>query len=182
MSQAQRRRIRPVATWLLTAIVLFAGVAAFAFVLIATDPANDGRADASARPSDAGPTSSGWLLTGKPGEIRMPEGADCAACHVVDGGLIGVRTIPAIGHPVHGWSDCTSCHSDESLVATAPGHVGIHAEQCLVCHTRSSEPAPTPLHPTDPDSDCLGCHGSLAPLPSSMVDRPKTLCWLCHHS
>jgi len=28
--------------------------------------------------------------------------------------------------------------------------------------------------------DCLGCHGTIAPLPSSMVDRPSELCWLCH--
>lgn len=176
-------RIRPVAVWLASAITLIAAVAVFALILVATNPSNDGRTAAgSPLPSADGPSSSGWLLSGAPGEIRMPEGADCAACHVTDGGVIGVKSIPTIAHPVHGWAECTGCHANDSLVATAPGHTGIHADQCLICHRDSSKPAPTPRHPTLPDSDCLACHGPLVPLPSNMVDRPATLCWLCHHS
>ena len=96
-------------------------------------------------------------------------------------GIVGVKAIPAIAHPIHGWTSCTSCHSDATLVATAPGHSGLHAQECLVCHQDSSDPAPTPRHETLPDSNCLSCHGTVAPLPSSMADRPATLCWLCHH-
>ena len=116
-----------------------------------------------------------------PGQIAMPDGADCGACHVLDSGGVGVRPIPAIAHPLHGYTECTACHSNESLVDTAPGHTGVHADQCVVCHTTSSVPVPTPRHPTLPDADCLGCHGTIAPLPSSMRDKPKELCWLCHH-
>jgi hypothetical protein len=176
------RRIRPFAVWLASATVLVVAVAAFALILLATDPANGPTAQGSSQPGSPGPSSSPWLVSVGPGEIRMPEGSDCAACHVTDGGVVGVRAIPVVAHPIHGWSECTSCHSSDRLVATAPGHTGIHADQCLVCHRSSSKPAPTPRHPTLPDSDCLACHGSIAPLPSSMVDRDRTLCWLCHHS
>lgn len=177
-----RRRAGRYVIWLATAIALVAGAAAFALILIATDPGRGGQtANGSPRASLPGPTWSGPLLTMGPGDIAMPEGADCGACHVLDSGGVGVRAIPAIAHPVHGWTECTNCHSSDSLVETAPGHTGIHADQCLVCHRDSSKPAPTPRHPSLPDADCLGCHGSIAPLPSSMVDRPKELCWLCHH-
>jgi hypothetical protein len=177
------RRIARVVLWLGGAVVLVAGVVVFGLILIATDPARDGQtAGGSPRPSASGPAWSGPLLSMGPGQIAMPEGADCGACHVLDGGGVGVRAIPPIAHPVHGWTECTSCHSNDSLVATAPGHTGVHADQCIVCHRDSSKPAPTPRHPSLPDADCLGCHGSIAPLPSTMVDRPRELCWLCHHS
>lgn len=176
----QRRRMRAIAVWFASALGLLAAVAAFAFILAATDPSNQA-ANGPTPPRSPGPSPSFGLISMAPGAIGMPENADCAACHVVDGGVVGVKAIPALAHPVHGWTECTSCHDNARLVATAPGHSGIHADQCLVCHQRSSEPAPTPRHPTLPESDCLACHGSIAPLPSSMSDKPRTLCWLCHH-
>lgn len=182
MSASLPRRVRPIVVWLASAIVLVAAVAAFALILAATDSWNRQTAGGPTPPGSIDPSSSPWLISVAPGEIRMPEDADCAACHVTTTGIVGVKTIPALAHPIHGWTECTSCHANDRLVNTAPGHTGIHADQCLVCHQESSQRAPTPRHPTLPDSDCLACHGSLAPLPSSMADRPRTLCWLCHHS
>lgn len=176
-------RVRRFAIWVGSAVVVLGGVAAFAFILVVTNPSNAGRtATGSPGPSASGPPSSAWLVTGGPGGVRMPDGADCAACHVTAGGAIGVKAIPVIAHPVHGWEACTSCHANDTLVAAAPGHTGIHANECLICHRASSGPAPTPRHPTMPDSDCLACHGPLVPIPSDMVNRDPKLCWLCHHS
>lgn len=175
------RRSRSVIAWFVSAVGLLAAVAAFAFILAATDPSNVRTATGPTQLRSPGSSPSFGLISMAPGAIVMPENADCAACHVVDGGVVGVRAIPALAHPVHGWTACTSCHDNARLVSTAPGHSGIHADQCLVCHQRSSAPAPTPRHPSLPDSDCLACHGSIAPLPSSMADMPRTLCWLCHH-
>lgn len=176
------RRARAIAGWLISSIGLLAAVGVFAVILAMTGSSTGRTAGGQTPPASLGPSSSPWLISIAPGQIGMPDGADCAACHVNDNGVIGVKSIPRIAHPVHGWSECTNCHDNERLVSTAPGHTGIHADQCLVCHRESSQPAPTPRHPTLPDSDCLACHGSLAPLPSDMVDRPRTLCWLCHHS
>jgi hypothetical protein len=180
------RRLRPIVIWLISAVGFVVAVAAFAVILIATRPANEGgTAAGSAAGAGSGslsPASSPWLVSIAPGQIAMPENADCGACHVTAGGVVGVKAVPVIAHPIHGWTACTSCHASDKLVATAPGHSGIHANECLVCHRESTEPAPKPKHPTLPDSDCLACHGPLVPLPSNMADRPKELCWLCHHS
>jgi hypothetical protein len=176
-----RRRTRALVVWLASALGLLGAIAAFAFILAATDPSNGQTATGPTPPRSPGLSPSFGLISMAPGAIGMPENADCAACHVSDGGAVGVRVIPALAHPVHGWTECTSCHDNARLVATAPGHTGIHAEQCLVCHQQSTAPAPTPRHPSLPDSDCLACHGSIAPLPSGMADKPRTLCWLCHH-
>jgi hypothetical protein len=176
-----RRRTRAIVVWLASALGLLAAIAAFAFILAATDPSNGQTATGPSPLRSPGASPSFALISMAPGAIPMPENADCTACHVMDGGVVGVKTIPALAHPVHGWTECTSCHDNARLVATAPGHSGIHADQCLVCHQRSSEPAPTPRHPSLPDSDCLACHGTIAPLPSGMANKPKELCWLCHH-
>ena len=64
----------------------------------------------------------------------MPQG-DCTACHKTPGNAVNV---PPIGHPLEGWGSCTSCHANDRLVETAPGHSGIHADQCLVCHTATT--------------------------------------------
>ena len=177
-----KSRLRPMLRWVVTSIALVAGVAAFALILAMTGPGRDGRtAGGSPGASASAPRWSGPLLTMGPGQIALPEGADCGAFHILDSGGVGVRTIPVVAHPLHGWTECTSCHSDETLVETAPGHTGVHKTDCLVCHNESAVPVPTPRHPTLPDADCLGCHGTIAPLPSSMRDRPKELCWLCHH-
>jgi len=176
------RRLRPFSVWLAAAVATLAAVGAFAILLAVMQPA-DGPGTAVAPSATAPVIVSGgtWPMSLRPGEVQMPDGADCAACHVTAGGVIGVKAVPAIAHPVHGWTNCTACHSNETLVATAPGHSGIHADQCVVCHQQASGPAPSPRHPSLPDMDCLACHGTIAPLPSSMADRPQTLCWLCHH-
>ena len=66
--------------------------------------------------------------------IEMPADSDCAACHVTTSGTVGTRPIPQLAHPLWGFRDCTACHSNDSLVKTAPGHSGLHRDQCLVCH------------------------------------------------
>jgi predicted CXXCH cytochrome family protein len=178
------RSLRRYATWLGSAVVLtIAAAGIFVLgVLLANGTFGGGTASASSSPGDSGPGASGWMFSGPPGAVAIPDGADCGACHVDTAGVIGVKAIPVIAHPIHGWTSCTSCHDDATLVATAPGHTGIHAQDCLVCHQQSTDPAPTPKHETIPDSDCLSCHnGTIAPLPSNMAGRPATLCWLCHH-
>jgi hypothetical protein len=67
----------------------------------------------------------------------MPQG-DCTACHKTPGNAVDV---PPLGHPLEGWGSCTSCHANDRLVKTAPGHSGIHADQCLVCHTATTPAA-----------------------------------------
>jgi predicted CXXCH cytochrome family protein len=175
---------RRYAAWLGSAIVLsFAAIGVFILsVLVANGTLGGRSATGSAAPGASGPGPSDWMFSGPPGAVALPDGSDCTACHVNSAGVIGVKTIPVIAHPIHGWTSCTACHSDATLVKTAPGHSGIHAQECLVCHQQSTDPAPTPKHETLPDSDCLSCHnGTIAPLPSSMAGRPATLCWLCHH-
>jgi hypothetical protein len=128
------------------------------------------------------PSPTAWPLDLGPGEIQMPAGADCKACHETTGGVIGIKDIPAIPHPVNGWPVCTACHDNARLVQTAPGHSGIHADQCQICHTVSLGAAPPPAHPILPNADCLSCHGVTAPLPADMAHRPRQYCWLCHLS
>jgi len=166
--------------WLIGATAIVGAVAAFGFVLATSDllPATAG--GATPLPSAVEPSPTPWLRSIAPGQLAMPPGSDCAACHLDPDGGIGLRPIPALAHPVHGWTNCTECHDNARLVQTAPGHNGIHADQCLVCHKDTAGPAPTPRHPSLAGSDCLGCHGTIAPLPSSMAERPSELCWLCH--
>jgi hypothetical protein len=114
--------------------------------------------------------------------IAMPVGDDCLACHLTNDGGIGTRVIPALAHPLEGWTECTACHAPDRLVQTAPGHDGIHAEQCLSCHKDTSDQAPDRPHPPTQSQGCLTCHGVEAPLPSSMAGRSETTCWLCHQS
>jgi hypothetical protein len=104
---------------------------------------------------------------------------DCTACHLSPDGGVGTKPIPPVGHPTKGWENCTNCHASDRLVATAPGHSGIHADQCLVCH--KSETAAAAMRPhSDRNVACLSCHGTTAPLPDSMKGRAESTCWLCH--
>jgi hypothetical protein len=128
------------------------------------------------------PSPTPWLTVVAPGDLQMPAGADCKACHETSDGVIGVKDIPVIPHPVDRWSTCTACHDNARLVQTAPGHSGIHADQCRVCHTISLGAAPPPAHTVLPNADCLACHGVTAPLPADMSHRPRQYCWLCHLS
>jgi hypothetical protein len=171
--------MRQLVHWLPLSGALLAGLLLFGLALAAADllPAPT----PSALPSPS-PTATPWLTSIGPGEVQMPASADCAACHEVSGGVIGVKDIPPIPHPVSNWGTCTECHDNARLVQTAPGHSGIHAEQCQICHTVSLGPAPTPAHAALPNFDCLSCHGVTAPLPADMAHRPRQYCWLCHLS
>lgn len=118
--------------------------------------------------------------------VEMPANANCAACHLMTNGAIdtvGTKPIPVMAHPLQGWTDCTACHATASLVATAPGHTGLHKDDCLVCHktqdaAASASVAPLRPHHVVPGQTCLSCHGSTAPLPTDMEGR--TNCWVCH--
>jgi hypothetical protein len=166
--------------WLLLAIVIVGATVTLGVLLIARLSSEQPNAAAVAVATES-PSPTSWLIAIAPGQVRMPDGADCTACHLTASGGVGVKPIPALAHPVHGWTNCTACHSNASLVQTAPGHSGIHADQCLICHTQASEPAPTPPHDTMPDMNCLSCHGTIAPLSDEMAGRDPNLCWLCHH-
>lgn len=136
----------------------------------------DGTADASPAPSGVAQPSGGLA----PMTIAIPADADCNACHVSNG-VIGLKNIPAMAHPVEGWKDCTACHADDRLVKTAPGHSGIHKDQCLACHKPPSPTASSALprpHHIVAGTACISCHGSKAPLPTDMAGR--TNCWICH--
>ncbi len=167
--------------WLVIAAAAVAGVVLFGLALagaeLVTSPAPRPSASAAVAASPTAPP-----INLGPGAIQMPAGADCKACHETTGGVIGIKDIPVIPHPVAQWPNCTECHSNARLVQTAPGHSGIHADQCRICHTVSLGAPPPPAHPVLPNADCLSCHGVTAPLPSDMSHKPRQYCWLCHLS
>jgi hypothetical protein len=169
--------MRRLGGWLAALVVSVGAVALFGFALAAADVSPAGGSPTRA-PIALAPTASPWLRL--PGQVQMPAGADCKACHETTGGVIGIKDIPVVPHPVIRWSNCTACHDNARLVQAAPGHSGIHADQCLVCHQQSLGAAPPPAHVTEPNARCLTCHGVTAPLPSDMSHRPSELCWLCH--
>ncbi len=119
--------------------------------------------------------------------IEMPADANCNACHMTTSGTVGTRPIPVMAHPLTGWRNCTACHTEGSLVKTAPGHTSLHKDDCLICHqTRveageNSAPAPRPEHMGGSQA-CTTCHGvdDHAPLPESMRGRGDN-CWICHN-
>jgi hypothetical protein len=119
-------------------------------------------------------------MAGAPIGISMPPEANCSACHLDAGGVVGTRPIPALAHPLEGWTDCTACHAENRLVETAPGHSSLHKDDCLTCHSVPSAEAPAPPRPHHLVSGqaCVSCHGSEAPLPTDMAGRNN--CWLCH--
>jgi len=159
---------------ILTTAIVLAGAFIVAVVLPDTQRAATTSDGAAASPSPSAlPEGMSWLA--------MPADADCSACHLTADGAIGLRPVPAIAHPLDGWSDCTACHAPERLVETAPGHTGIHADACLTCHQEGNLPAPLSRpHRERQNTACLDCHGSEAPLPSDMAHRTQTVCWLCH--
>lgn len=113
------------------------------------------------------------------GLAHIPTSNSCLLCHE-RGGAAELKPIPAIGHPLEGWTACLTCHTDESLGRKAPGHTGIPETECRNCHKIAQDgPAITQAH-AELDEPCLACHGSVAHLPSSMVGRNQDECWLCH--
>ncbi len=133
-----------------------------------------GTADATTAPA-VSPTPETMQM----GLAHIPTSNSCLLCHQ-SGGAAELKTIPAIGHQLEGWTACLTCHTDESLGRQAPGHVGIAETECLNCHKVAQDgPAITQAH-ADLHEACLDCHGSVAHLPSSMVGRNQDECWLCH--
>ena len=115
------------------------------------------------------------------GGAIIPDSAQCTGCHATGTGTMTVLDTPVMGHPLEGWSKCTGCHAPARLVATAPGHSGIHASECTICHKPGDLPAPLSRpHRDNQNVACLSCHGSIAPLPSDMTHRTESVCWLCH--
>lgn len=155
---------------LLTLVLVVGG-----FVLIVALPDLLARADGA--PSSPTPSASPEFMSW----FGMPLEAECAGCHVTNAGAVGLRPVPAIAHPLEGWSACNECHASDRLVATAPGHSGLHAPDCVLCHQPGELPAPLSRpHRELQNQDCLACHGSTASLPSDMAHRTQAVCWLCH--
>ena len=164
------------AVWLLLGLIGMAG----AFMILVVLP--DFQGTAAAPQPTTSPTPLPTTAMVGMSWLQMPPNADCAACHSTATG-IGVRAVPALAHPLKGWTNCTACHSDERLVQTAPGHSGIHATDCLLCHEVAAAGLPAPLsrpHRDLQNQACLSCHGSTAPLPADMSHRSQNVCWLCH--
>lgn len=155
---------------LLVANALVIGLLAIVFLTSFADPA--GRPDrATAEPS---------IDLMSMGLAHIPTSSSCLLCHET-GGSGGLKTIPAIGHPLEGWRRCVTCHTDEDLGRSAPGHTDIPEVECLNCHKLPPEgPSITQPHSELQDQQCLDCHGTFAHLPTSMVAKDENECWLCH--
>lgn len=171
---------------LLVAILILA-----AFLLLVALPDVSGTAEQRTEPTP-GPSAAASAtplspMADSPIGIQMSANADCAACHVTKDGTVGTKDIPEMGHPLVGWANCTACHSTGSLVATAPGHSGLHKDECLVCHKVPATNSVTSNPPLRPEhmgntQPCTACHGvdEHAPLPASMAGRGDN-CWICHN-
>jgi hypothetical protein len=123
-----------------------------------------------------GPTASFALMP--MGNAHIPTTDACVLCHGAGG---EVKTPPSILHPIEGWRRCLTCHTNEALGRTAPGHEGIAETECLNCHkTAQAGPAITQPHAALHDQHCLDCHGSVAHLPSTMASTKESDCVLCH--
>ena len=156
----------------LVALIAIAG----AYVLMVILP--DLQTGASRASNAPTPSPSGRTLVMS--WVNLPPDADCGACHQTASG-VSAPQVPKIAHPLRGWTDCTACHSNERLVATAPGHAGIHATDCLICHEPADLPAPLSRpHRELHNQNCLDCHGKTEPLPADMTHRAQSVCWLCH--
>jgi hypothetical protein len=136
-----------------------------------------GAQDAAAASPDGSAAPSQELM--QMGLAHIPTSNDCLLCHV-SGGSAAIKAIPAIGHPLAGWTACLTCHTDDKLGRQAPGHSGIAETECTSCHKEAQAgPAITQAH-ANLNRPCLDCHGSVAHLPTSMVGRNQDECWLCH--
>jgi hypothetical protein len=112
------------------------------------------------------------------GNAHIPTTNACVLCHTAGG---DVKQPPVILHPIEGWRRCLTCHTNEALGRTAPGHEGIAETECLNCHkTGQAGPAITQPHAALHDQHCLDCHGSVAHLPTTMASSREADCVLCH--
>ncbi len=138
------------------------------------------RSSPPGHPAQADPGASASPDLMPMGLAHIPTSNSCLLCHET-GGEAGLKPVPAIGHPLDGWTRCAVCHTDERLGRTAPGHTGIAEAECRNCHEVAPEgPAITQPHSRLQDQKCLDCHGNVAHLPTSMVGRRQDECWLCH--
>jgi hypothetical protein len=126
----------------------------------------------------SGPSESPSPEVMQMGLAHIPTSNACVLCHY-SGGEAGLKPIPALAHPLEGWTSCLTCHTDESLGRTAPGHEGIAQSECLNCHKEAPQLPITQAH-ANLNEPCLDCHGTVAHLPSSMVGRNQDDCSLCH--
>ncbi len=163
-------------------------VGTFLVLVAVPDLTRQAAAVPSPTPEPTATPKSGMALS--PVGIEMPADANCNGCHETAAGSVGTKPIPRMAHPLMGWRDCTACHTDGKLVATAPGHSSLHKEECLICHktqesgggsTQSAAPA-RPEHMGVDGEKCTSCHGmdQHAPLPASMENRGNN-CWICHN-
>ncbi len=128
-------------------------------------------------PAAAGASPSAGLF--QMGMAHIPTSAQCVLCHE-GGGSSSVKTIPAMGHQLAGFTACLTCHTNDKLGRAAPGHDGIPESECTNCHKEPTQgPSITQAHAAL-NKPCLDCHGSVAHLPTSMVGRNQTDCELCH--
>lgn len=126
-----------------------------------------------------GPVPSATPETMQMGLAHIPTSNSCLLCHE-QGGAADLKPVPAVGHPIAGWTACLVCHTDESLGRKAPGHTGIAETECLNCHKEATEGPPITQAHASLEQPCLDCHGEVAHLPTSMVGRNQDECWLCH--
>jgi len=163
------RTIRLLIVLNIVVITLLAGTMVAQWVRI-IPPQNSGNV--------SGPSASPSPETMQMGLAHIPTSNACVLCHY-SGGEAGLKPIPALAHPLEGWTACLTCHTDESLGRTAPGHEGIAESECLNCHKEAPQLPITQAH-ADLNEPCLDCHGTVAHLPSSMVGRNQDDCSLCH--
>jgi hypothetical protein len=162
-------------------IVALAIGAVVLLALVVIDTSNSAAPEVRAQVATPSPTASpqAFLLMGT---AHLPTSAECVLCHESASG-VGLKPVPAIAHPLQGWTSCTSCHAENRLVTTAPGHAGIAETECLSCHkTAAPGPAITRPHSLLQNTNCLSCHGGKVHLPASMEAMSVTQCWLCHQA
>jgi hypothetical protein len=114
------------------------------------------------------------------GLAHIPTNSACVLCHD-SGGSAALKVIPALGHPLEGWRQCLTCHTNQDLGLKAPGHDGIQETECLNCHKEAVPgPAITQPHSQLQDQHCLDCHGNFVHLPTSMASKSEDSCTYCH--
>jgi hypothetical protein len=171
MKRRMDRTLRLLIALNLTVVAMLAAIMVANWLQIV--PTRSGAAEATA--DSASPSTPMFQM----GLAHIPTSAQCVLCHE-GGGSAAVKTIPAMGHPLAGWTECLTCHSSDKLGRAAPGHAGITQDQCTNCHKEPVQgPVITQAH-ANLDRPCLDCHGSVAHLPTSMVGRDQTDCVLCH--
>jgi len=177
-SRTRRLRMKSGAKRLIAILIAVNIVAVGA--LLATVILDQVSASPAGHPAQQEPSPSASADLMQMGLAHIPTSNSCLLCHET-GGSAGLKNIPALGHELEGWRQCTTCHTNDKLGRSAPGHVGIAESECLNCH-KVAQPGPaiTQPHSQLQDQRCLDCHGTFAHLPSSMASRHEDSCTLCH--